>query len=365
MNDMTREKNANLRAAIFVFGGAFFYWLGVKFIASRGPFDSGAPPTIALANPERISPVRLKPGSDLRGKNATRAEGATLVRGVETNPNDADARASLMGYAYFHPQERGMERLHNEQVAWFVANLPDSPVLGYDYGKIDFIAEQPTYVLVDELYANALRARPRDAAVLANYAGQILLPEADRAVALLRRAVQAKPNDPELYVRLADALTLEAAQSNPLQRKADARLALQALTKAEGLGRVVDRKKVILAAFDAARGDLVQREASALLKRKNDPESAHIADTFLGRQDLRNGEMAQAKARLAASAADLKSVAPGSLRPSTELVAAFVRQGERSTVITFLEATQSLWGKGVAQRWISQVQSGEAPDWTE
>lgn len=291
------------------------------------------------------------------------AEGVVLRKRVEKNRGDALARAKLMGYTAFHRDEPDSQRLHNEQVVWFAANLPDSPVLSSGEVDVDMHLNARTYDLVKRLYDEALAKQPKNVGVIANYAALTLVSENDVAVSLLKQATALSPKSAKLYERLAFAHYLGSRHVFGGRDKEEASRAVDAYLKARSLGKEPSASYFLESAYTANRLDVVEREAKAMLSLAGDADAFHNAHTILGRLALKRGRIDEAKRHLLESAKVTGSPVLGSFGPSMDLAKELLEEGDRSTVLAYLRATGKFWDDDRQRRWTKQLENGQTPDW--
>ena len=297
------------------------------------------------------------------GRESTKAQADALRARVAKNPGDAPARARLMAYSFLSGNDKGLRRLHDEQVVWFAANLPNAPALKAAYADVDNVTNVRTYDLVCDLFELALSKRPKDANVLANYAALVLTSENGRAVALLARAAALEPKNAERFNSLAFAHSLASRGAFGRVDKAEASLAVDAYLEARALGGRVSDKYFLESAYDADRLDVVEREATAMLKAGRDADAVHGAHTVLGRVALKRGDVAAAKTHLLDSAKVEGSPVLGSFGPSMDLARDLLARGERDAVLAYLRATGRFWEDERQVRWTKAVADGGTPDW--
>ncbi len=288
---------------------------------------------------------------------------AAMRKRVERSPGDARTRALLAQATWYDRGDAEIARTHREQIVWFVANAPDSPFLSHGIVDVDRISDARTYALVRDLYDEALAKRPNDANVMANYANLLLVPENDRAIALLTQAIRLDPKNPRRYQRRGQAYALASRRLNGARDRNKASLAFDDYLKARSLGADFNPSYLIENAFDAGRLGEVEGEANAALRDHHDADAVHTAHTTLGRVALRRGDLAAAKAHLLDSAKVTGSPVLGSFGPRMELAQELLAKGERKTVLAYLKACGRFWQDDRQTQWAKSVESGGTPDW--
>jgi hypothetical protein len=88
------------------------------------------------------------------------------------------------------------------------------------------------------------------------------------------------------------------------------------------------------------------------------------ANQVLGRIALSNGDVAEAKKRLLASADSDGSPQMNSFGPNMQLAKDLLAKGEKDVVIQYFERCGKFWkmGTGKLAAWTKQVQAGKTPD---
>ena len=350
--------------ACLVVGWGLGFWAVATVLKGGGVSLMASPPAPKVVRTPASQIVPLPNDSErlsLEGWRMTLAQGQTLRQRVLQNPGDAPARARLMGHTMHYWHEEDAERTKEEQIVWFVANMPDASILASDV-DIDSVGEGNAYALLKRLYVEALDRRPRDVAILVNYAALIDVPETGEAIALLKRAIAIRPKDSSLYERLGHAHALESRGVHGACDPQQASLALDAFLKARELGGGVSRTDVLQEAYDARRFDLVEREAVTALE-EGQADDVHVAHTLLGRLALSRGDVATAKRQLLDSARVKGSPVLDSFGPSMDLAKALLAQGERSTVLAYLVATGEFWKDERQVEWTERLREGKTPDW--
>ena len=294
-----------------------------------------------------------------------------LEAALPLHPDDATARAELVGYYYDRSAAFPQRRL--AQVLWMIHHRPTDP-LTPAYGPVSPLSDGPGYAAASGAWDEQVSAHPTDTAVLADAAvffdnGT----DTPKAQDLLRRAADAEPRSPTWPGRLARSLERQAER----QPDQSAVLCNQALALRRTAYKLTpdrtDRFHMLIAMpMDAFRGgDLIsaKRIASDLLEAADDfPDdpahgaAVHQANITLGEVAFHSGNTDRAEGYLAAAAQVTAS--PG-LSPDLGLAKELLAKGERTPVRQYLTACGSWWtaGHDRVQRWVATLDAGGMPDW--
>lgn len=288
---------------------------------------------------------------------------AAMRARIAKDPGDTRTRALLMAATWYDRGDAEVKQTHYGQVVWFVANLPDAPILSEGELSVDKVLDARTYALLCDLYDEALAKRPKDVAVMANYAALTLISDKERAIGLLTEAARLDPKNPKRYERLAFAHVLASHRVFGGRDPAEASLAVDAYVKARALGSRGSDKYYLEAVFDSGREAVAEREAKTLLQKPDHADATHNAHTILGRLALRKGDIAAAKTHLLESAKVEGSPVLGSFGPSMDLARELLAKGERKPVLAYLTACGKFWEDERQARWMKTVADGGTPDW--
>ncbi len=187
----------------------------------------------------------------------------------------------------------------------------------------------------------------------------------------LRRAVEIEPLKAEFKTQLSAVLRNEANRAeDPHERL---RLFSEAMTLAPDGAKPSFLPDLAQAEFEAGEDDDARRDAGRALDaaeavKANVNFSAqliHRGNTILGRVALAHGDVAQARARLAASL-KLPGI-PGEFRsngPDLGLAEDLADAGERDAVIDFLENSRQFWlyDRGRIDHYIKSLKAGRKRD---
>ena len=147
-----------------------------------------------------------------RGRKLTDAAAAQLEDAVVRHPDDAAARAQLLGYYFDRSAAFPQRRLAH--VVWMIRHRPADP-LTPAYGAFSPLADAPGYAAAAAAWDEQVAAHPADAAVLADAADFYDHPgdtgaDAAKARDLLGRATAAEPKAFDWPARLAASLERQA-----------------------------------------------------------------------------------------------------------------------------------------------------------
>ena len=318
-----------------------------------------------------------------RGRKLTDAAAAQLEDAVVRHPDDAAARAQLLGYYFDRSAAFPQRRLAH--VVWMIRHRPADP-LTPAYGAFSPLADAPGYAAAAAAWDEQVAAHPADAAVLADAADFYDHPgdtgaDAAKARDLLGRATAAEPKAFDWPARLAASLERQADRE-PASAPALCGQALQLRQSAYKLAPTrPDRFHVLLnEPADCYRtGDLIatKRLAQRLLDAADDfpadpahADAVHAADVALGEVALHSGNKPKADEYLAAAAKDAtaKGVPPSPTLaangPDLGLARELLAAGDRSAVRDYLTAAAPLWpgGRERLNAWVATLDAGGTPD---
>lgn len=249
------------------------------------------------------------------------AEGASSLEArLLEDPEDLDARITLVGY-YSRHQER---RLVAHGV-WFVDHHPALEV----WPLVDVFADE-----LSQAWQRVLAQRPDDVKVLAN--ASVYFARGDRAMAasLLQRGSDLEPSLAHWHASLA------RVGVTPLPELGLA-IALAASAE-ERFGYLLEAAEVALSARDRILGtfyaERVLELAPTVAGAWNHGDGVHHAQIILGKLALAAGDLEGAKARLLAST-DVP--ASSQVSPDQTLAAALLERGERDAVLAYVDACRA------------------------
>jgi tetratricopeptide (TPR) repeat protein len=200
----------------------------------------------------------------------------------------------------------------------------------------------------------------------------------DLAEKCLAKAQALDPGNPEWARDLASLYELRAMKAkSPEERTAILRKRLENLEKAQALSKAsyksvpADSSDLANAAFDAGefeQAEVYARKALTLASQnRSDPyygEALNRSNAILGRVALHAGDVEKAKSFLIAAGQTPQGTKVDSL-PDMHLAKELLEQGQRQTVLDYLEACKGFWnGAGSPlDGWIETIKSGGTPKW--
>ena len=353
--------------ALCILGGWGAGIYGVTHLLKGGGLSLfPSPPAPPVVRTPRSQIIPLPKGLDAfmgKARTLAPADVERLKARVLKNPGDAPARALLMAYSMFAPDDEKLQRLHREEAVWFAANLPASPALDGTFLNIDGFTERDTFRVMARLFDEALPKLPKSADLRHNYAELLLFEDKPRSIRLYEDAAKLDPRNPDRYDRLAFAHVLASHRRKEPNDPVEAAYALDAYLKAQTLGGEPTAEYFLEAALAADRIDVATREAAHILKGKPEPCAAYAAHTALGLLALKRNDVATARGelRLAGNLGDEVSLTTSGF--DLALAKALLERGERDTVATFLRKTLPAWADARKKGWTQAVLDGKIPDW--
>ena len=311
-----------------------------------------------------------------RGRKLTDDAARQLESAVALHPDDAAARARLIGYYADRTAAFPQRRLPH--VLWLIRHRPADPATPA-CAAVSPLSDAPGYAKASAAWDEQIAAHPKDPAVLANAAAfldndQASAADVDKAQDLLRRATEAAPKASEWPARLARSLERQADRT-PAR-------AVELFTQAEQLRQQAydratnrtDRFHVLIGepADVFGTGDLIaaKRSAAQLLAAADDfpadpahGEAVHRANVVLGQVALGTGNAERAATYLAAAAKADPSPALAAAGPDLSLARDLLARGDRSAVREYLSACAPLWpgGRERLKGWVATLDAGGTP----
>jgi hypothetical protein len=313
----------------------------------------------------------------VRGSDVPPERARALEERVKEVVDDASARATLLGY-YFRRrhEDPAAATAFARHAGWFVENRPADRLTGSPYCSVDPVLNPDGHAALRALWEKATAPADAPVAVLMNAARFHLLPDPATAEALLARGEAADPKNSEWAAQLSHLYSLQMTDAAPAERPALAAKALAARRRAVDLatddpGRFNELTELPALALTANDPPAAKAAAEELLRLApqfrrswNYGNAIHKANVALGRVALREGNVAEAKARLAAAGKTPGSPQLGSFGPNMTLAAELLDKGERQAVLEYFEACRQFWrmGGGKLDEWSADVRAGHRPD---
>lgn len=245
---------------------------------------------------------------------------------------------------------------------WLIENKPlllsSTPM-----SAIDKRAHQ----LILEAWNDKLRANPNRAEVLAA-AAEFYNPEIQNlAAALLSRAMELEPDN--LEWKKQNAFLQELMDENdPDTDQEQLEVAEESLRQATEAERGSLMTSLVMTAYDAGAHERASEVARELLSQPQDKEDWNSGNAFhkshlvLGLIALEKGDVEAAKQHLLASAETQGSPQLNSFGPNMRLAEALLIEGERDTVLKYLDLCSNFWGSPYIKQWSEEIEAGEVPD---
>jgi hypothetical protein len=311
----------------------------------------------------------LRPTRILTEADARRAERALI-----DDPDDLATREALTLYYIGQPR---FEENREQHVLWLIRHHPECPCT--DSAAEWLAPDEAHYAEAKALWLQQVESHAVDVAVLTNAASAMQFePQLSRKLA--NRALATNPDNPQARRTLAESYTREMRFARSAeQRQSAAANALRAWEDYENVEpdeflRGTNLRELTIAAFEAGDRVKAKQYATQLLdiqqKTSNpfgpDNDGIHVGNTILGRLALQDGNIAEAKQRLLASAPERGSPVLDSYGPRMTLAADLLAKGEGNVVVGYLEKCRAFWnlghGKENISLWESEIRAGKKPD---
>lgn len=303
----------------------------------------------------------------MAGRNLSDEDVRNLESGLESNPDDVEARTRLLGY-YLHRSFRSTEAREARQrhVLWLIANRPDAPVLGLPYAQLDFILDGAAFQEGKKAWLSQVDREPANAAILGKAAAYLLHEDPAAAESLYKRAEAAEPQNFFWSNQLAHLYTLGLSRKTGEEKQKAAKDALAAYERS--LQHVKNRGDLLpdaaKAAFEA--GELAKArgyaEEALAGDGQRDGHNLHHGHLILGRIALRGGDVAKAREHLLAAGKTSGSPALNSFGPNMALAKELLEKKEQQVVLDYFKLCASFWKKDRLDAWASEVRAGKIPD---
>ncbi|NVB81764.1 MAG: tetratricopeptide repeat protein [Kofleriaceae bacterium] len=302
-------------------------------------------------------------GLMLAGTQLSAEEAAALESRLVESPDDLEARVKLA--AYYGPVDPNRDA----HALWLIAHHPT-----YDLTVLVDLDERTSpggYREAKRLWLAALEREPTNAAIRYNAHHAFTTSDEDLAEQILRDGIALEPTSPEWWRLLADqharAATFGAEEARPrLWRAAmeeyERAIELMPVSEAPaascGVGGCsepdtgrysmqISLAEVVFEAGDADRARALAQQilddAPSFVGMWVHGNGIHWANILLGRIALAHGDVDAARAYLAAAATTPGSPQLNSFGPDQRLAAAFLKRGERETVIAYIEGVRHFY----------------------
>ena len=328
--------------------------------------DSAAPTATPSSTPEDRTEARRLAAMQQQADALD-----ALRERIEADPNDIEARASLVSELFAHRDDasRAERRRH---ILWMLEHAPGHALLGTPLGWFMKGESPADYAEAVRLLGGHIEAADPDPAVLANAAGFFVIGDRrDMAFTALFRLEALQPDESRWPAKLAHGLMLDydPALDDPdnQERAAESLSAYQrAIDRADDAATLQDLvAEAAGAAAKAGELDLAERYAlSALRAEDTSPAVGHTlhgAHQALGLVHLGRGDFDAAAAELLAMARVTPSAPMRSFGPSMMLADRLLAAGRSADVLAYLEACGAFWPKPELLTWVAAVEVGQRP----
>ena len=302
----------------------------------------------------------------MAGRSLSAEAVRSLESGLERAPDDAEARAELLGYYFrraFGSEEAKAAR--QRHILWLIGNRPDAPILRLPEGRLDPHLDGSAFREGKQVWLSQVEREPKNAAILGNAAAYLLFEDRAAAESLYKRAEAAEPGNPFWSDQLGHLYSLGLSRKTGEEKQESAKAALAAFERS--LQHKKDRGELLDAAAKAAfeAGDLGKARGYAeelLAAGETDGHRVHHGNLILGRVALREGDVAKAREHLLAAGKTTGSPALNSFGPNMALAKELLEKGERQGVLEYFKLCASFWKDDQLDAWATEVRAGKIPD---
>jgi hypothetical protein len=340
-------------------------WLVILLLLAAAPILAAEDPREAAARRAHLYMTAQQ------GQAMSEQEAAAAEAHLAEHPNDLETRHKLLGYYKTHLGPDTVER-KGAQILWFIRNRPEDPILATAYADLVMPTDQKTWDVARVAWEEQIEAQPKNARVMVNAAKMAMRKDRDMVTNLLLRARELEPDNPEWARRLAGVYEFRTFYEG---RLSDHKLAYGAWQDVYKLVGEEERLRMLpkiamialnATAYEDARdwADKAMASVEVLSPRNLHGEAIYAANNVYGRLALRAGDIEAAKKFLLASAKTPGSIKLNNYGPNLRLAHLLALEGERETVIQFLNACAGFWKTGHDQidEWIGVLKEGDNPD---
>ncbi len=367
-----------------------------NIMIEQGPIIEAAIPLLAKALEDDAEEVRRLTenalsslGRDLLAEDVQRFEDQ-----VQSSPHVLALRILLLAHYFIGQRASPAARdARYQHVLWIIQNAPDSHTAGNPDACILKRQNEEGYAETKSLWLEQVQRQPSNARIAGNAAKFFILNDKRKSEEFFQKAKVLEPENPDwpkhlghlysLLTRGKDAHAADEAKLALQELKASEKVRLKSndsLVNAESdfaeedlLGRINALPDLAKAALDAGEFEEARRYASELLTLtrsedipkyfREDGNAIHYSNLVLGRCELREGNIEQAKKHLIASGQTKGSPNLNSFGPNMSLAKDLLENGEQEVVIKFFELCRVFWESHAdnLQEWSEQVQQGEIP----
>jgi hypothetical protein len=265
-------------------------------------------------------------------------------------------------------------------ILWIIRNRPEAEITGL--GAIRLVPETDgdAYQQARELWMQHLSGERCSMALLSNAIDFFSACDPRLAVTLLERAVSLESRNIGWRRRLAvlrSSCGYKRAAGEADTGSSEAFTSLESvfLSETDAIERLFLLPRLGRAAIDANAIDKAKGYGNLLLETigvpnfvfEGDGYFLHHAELVLGRVALREGRLAEARARLLAAGRVQPSPILSSFGPDMVLGKELLNLGERAVVVEFLGLCSQFWDtpNHQAEHWIDVLEHGGMPDFGE
>lgn len=353
--------------------------LMLPLLGACGGSDNGAkegtetvvPPAVMIENDASYEEATLLAH---KGDSLSEAEVVELEKRLQSHPGDLAARTSLLG-RYFSSQfqDDAAREKFVQHALWVIENAPHSGIAGTPNVWIEPSGNPVEYVKAKELWLQHVQNRAEDTRVIWNAMEFFLISDITLASELAEKGRALEPGNPNWREKLGQIYGFQvkyggASSASAAQRSHDEYEAALAATT-DPMKRFYMLTSVANAALEAGRLDSAASHAQQVLaiaeKYAGDWNSGNAifhGNTILGRVALKKGEIREANRRLLLSTETSGSPQLNSFGPSMALAKELLEQGERESVLQFLEQCRPFWKTKKLDQWIATIRGGGVPD---
>ncbi len=354
---------------------------GAAALAAAHPFPTEADAKAQVAADQtKLATLRktVEPTeAAMKGSRLTPEAAEKLSQQIAAEPDRLDLRMELLGY-YFRKRalDPAARAAAQPQILWIINNHPASPAAALPYTQIVKLSDLAHYAEAETAWERQVAAHPKDPAILANAASFLQLSDPVAAGQLFRQALAEDPSNPDLLLRFATFLSLQARFPNP-QFPDASKEALQIYEKLlnqteapTGSGAFYLMTTLTETAYRAGELATAREYAEKLItlaaQYKTDwnyGNAIYTANSILGLIALDAKDIPAAEKHLLAAGATPGSPQLDSFGPDLTLAQKLLTLGKRDTVLTFLDEISTFWKGRESQikTWQKSIRDGQTP----
>ncbi len=308
----------------------------------------------------------------LGAKSLSPDEIQQLEQQTEQRPNDCEARVRLLG-VYWAAKDSAAREMRRKHVLWVIEHHPASALAGQPYVEMDPVKDGDAYIEAEQMWRRQVERFPDDTRILSNAAEFFLRKNRKLSEEYLRKCAALEPTKPQWPERLSSLHQLAQIGGGRSESSEEAQAAVVEIEKALSLtgprsNSTHLRVSAAKAAFAAGEYEKAKAYAAELLQSPgpsrdwNYGNVVHHGNLILGRVALKEGNLGKAREYLLAAGKTPGSPQLDSFGPNMSLAKELLEQGDHDTVLEYLKLCARFWKRQEVQDWISEVQSGRAPN---